>query len=134
MKRLITILLLLVSVTSVFGQNRLIIKDDMGVIKEYTVDRQFLDQFASFVRSQERESRPFLADIYNALKDKNRTITYYPETNTISGMMPYDWTSMTEKEFQKMHGNANFFDAQFNTKKQRFYMALRKLRNFYLFN
>lgn len=134
MKKIITTLLLSMCATLLYAQNRLIIKDDMGVIKEYTVDQKFLDRFASFVRSQDQESRPFLADIHNALKNgKNRTITYNPETNIISGMMISDWTSMTEKEYQKMHGNANFFDANFNTKKQRFYVALKKLRDFYLY-
>lgn len=130
MKKLLLLSVLLTIPLFVNSKNTFTIKDDLGVIASYEVTPRFLEHFASFVRQQSSESRPFLADIYRALQN-GRDISYNKDRNSIGGMLESDWTSLTPKELKKFHGNANSFDATFNSKKQRFYVALRCLASFY---
>lgn len=130
-KLLIALMLCLCSGSSLLGKPiHFIIKDEMGILQDYEVTPDFLEKFAQFVRSQDREYRPFLADIYNDLKIGDSDIVYNPNTNTISGVNLNRWSSMTAKEASKMYGPASVLDGTFNTKKQRFYKALSRLSLF----
>lgn len=130
MKKILLIIALMMMASMSLSAKRFIIRDEIGVIRTYYVTPSFLDKFADFVRQQDAESRPFLADIYRDLKKPGDDIIYNVDYNTIEGLDMDHWESMTPKEAKKMYGRATAFDATFNTKKQRFYKALECLKWF----
>ncbi len=115
---------------SVYSRNTFTIEDDLGIIVEYDVNSRFLEQFANFVRNQDAESRPFLADIYNALK-KGRDVWYNQDHNTIAGLYDEDWTSISIKELNKIgkRGYNAIFHATINSRSHRFCVAILRLKN-----
>ncbi len=130
MKKVVLILLMLILSTSLSAK-RFIVRDNIGIIKQYYINQQFLDKFASFVRYQvPEESKPFLTDIYRDLQKDGEDIVYNVDTNIIDGLDTDHWQSMTPKQAARMHGPATTFDATFNTLKQRFYKALECLKWF----
>lgn len=116
--------------TSLFAK-KFIVRDDLGIVKQYEVNKAFLDQFAYFIRNYaDYESQPFLSDIYRELQNGRNDIIYYCDTNRINGLEMNNWASLTPKDVAKMKGNASTLDAIFNSKKQRFYKALECLNYF----
>jgi len=130
MKKLLLLVLLLTSSISGFSRNTFTIEDDLGTIATYEVTPKFLEYFASFIRQQNNDFKPFLADIYKALQN-GRNVVYNRDRNTIGGLYESDWSSMTPKELKKMQGRESDLSATFNTKKHRFYSALNCLSRFY---
>ena len=130
MKKYFIIVLLMLLSTSVSAK-KFIVRDDLGIVKQYEIDQTFLDRFVVFIREYaDYESRPFLSDIYHELQNGRNDIIYYYDSNIISGLEMKNWNSLTPKDVAKMKGNASTLDAIFNTKKQRFYKALDSLKYF----
>ena len=133
MKKLFLFFVLFVSISSIaYAKNTFTIEDNLGVIARYEVTPSFLDYFASFVRQQNADSKPFLTDIYKALQN-GRDVVYNRDNNSIGGLYTSDWASMTPKELSKMYGRTSGLEATLNTKKHRFFKALSCFQNFYYY-
>lgn len=129
MKKLLFLIALLITSVPSFSKNTFTIEDDLGVIASYEVTPKFLEHFASFVREQSSEYRPFLADIYRALQN-GRNVSYNKDKNTIRGLNDSDWSSLTPNDLKRMRGRESSFSATLNSKKHRFYLALSRLAMF----
>lgn len=97
----------------------------------YTVNQKFLSDFSSHIMKQRQELRPFLTEIYYALKDGKR-VEFNPMENSIRGVsfsktFTPDELYKQKKRYVK-HPNR---EATKNTKYHRLCVAISTLNDFY---
>ena len=92
MKRIVLVLVAFCFVTVSFAQSNrktsptFTIKDSYGIQKEYIINEDFLQKFASWARNSiPPEYSVWYSDIYKAMAE-GTSITYNCDTNQISGM------------------------------------------------
>lgn len=138
MRHFLTIVIFLFFSNLIIAQNYYTVEDDFGNVSRYQVNAQFLEQLANHINSwaspygDHADLRPFLLDIYNALK-KGKSLTYYPDRNVLGGMQDSDWTAISSEDLERIRKRpkSGYFDAIFNTKKYQLYDAIGVLHSFY---
>ena len=121
------LLLILFSFCSYFAQAQYIV-EGRGT---YTVNQVFLRDLSNHIMRQPQEIRPFLNEIYYALKE-GKTVKFNPLENTISGVSFSKLFTREEiyKEREKYRRNPNR-GARKNTKYHRLCVAVSSLNSFY---
>lgn len=121
------LLLIVLSFCSHFAQAQYVV-EGRGT---YTVNQVFLRDFSNHIMRQSQEIRPFLNEIYYALKD-GKIVTFNPLENTISGVSFLRLFTQEEldKEQEKYRRNPNR-GARRNTKYHRLCVAIETLNSFY---